>query len=35
MWESRYVFRPTKFALTARELQKDYDSVWSGSGKNL
>jgi homogentisate 1,2-dioxygenase len=30
MWESRYVFRPTKFAMGARELQKDYDRVWSG-----
>ena len=30
MWESRYVFRPTKFAMTARELQKDYDKVWDG-----
>ena len=30
MWESRYVFRPTRFALSARELQKDYDAVWSG-----
>ena len=30
MWESRYVFRPTRFAMRARELQKDYDSVWSG-----
>jgi homogentisate 1,2-dioxygenase len=30
MWESRYVFRPTKFALGARELQKDYDKVWDG-----
>lgn len=30
MWESRYVFRPTKFALTAPELQKDYDKVWDG-----
>ncbi len=30
MWESRYVFRPTKFALSARELQKDYDRVWDG-----
>ena len=29
MWESRYVFRPTRFALSARELQKDYDAVWS------
>ncbi|HEX5477042.1 MAG TPA: homogentisate 1,2-dioxygenase [Burkholderiales bacterium] len=33
MWESRYVFRPTKFALSARELQKDYDAAWSGFGK--
>jgi homogentisate 1,2-dioxygenase len=30
MWESRHVFRPTKFALSARELQKDYDKVWDG-----
>jgi len=30
MWESRYVFRPTKFALTAPQLQKDYDEVWNG-----
>ena len=30
MWESRYVFRPTKFALAARELQEDYDKVWDG-----
>jgi homogentisate 1,2-dioxygenase len=30
MWESRYVFRPTKAALAARELQKDYDKVWDG-----
>ena len=30
MWESRYVFRPTRFALEARELQKDYDKVWDG-----
>ncbi|HKU45475.1 MAG TPA: homogentisate 1,2-dioxygenase [Burkholderiales bacterium] len=29
MWESRYVFRPTAFALGARELQKDYDAVWA------
>jgi homogentisate 1,2-dioxygenase len=34
MWESRYVFRPTKFALSARELQKDYDRVWDGFKKN-
>jgi homogentisate 1,2-dioxygenase len=34
MWESRYVFRPTKFALEAKELQKDYDKVWDGFRKN-
>jgi homogentisate 1,2-dioxygenase len=33
MWESRYVFRPTKFAMTARQLQKNYDAVWSGFRK--
>jgi len=30
MWESRYVFRPTKAAVAAKELQKDYDEVWNG-----
>ena len=30
MWESRYVFRPTKAALGAKELQKGYDKVWDG-----
>jgi homogentisate 1,2-dioxygenase len=35
MWESRYVFRPTKFALGARELQKDYERVWDGFRKHL
>ena len=30
MWESRYVFRPTRFALSAHELQADYDKVWDG-----
>jgi homogentisate 1,2-dioxygenase len=33
MWESRYVFRPTRFAMTARELQKGYDAVWDGFKK--
>jgi homogentisate 1,2-dioxygenase len=33
MWESRYVFRPTKYAMGARELQKDYDQVWDGFRK--
>jgi homogentisate 1,2-dioxygenase len=35
MWESRYVFRPTKFALGAPQLQKNYDAVWSGFKKNF
>jgi homogentisate 1,2-dioxygenase len=30
MWESRYVFRPTRFAMAAPQLQKDYDAVWGG-----
>jgi homogentisate 1,2-dioxygenase len=34
MWESRYVWRPTKHALEARELQKDYDAVWDGFRKS-
>jgi len=33
MWESRYVFRPTRAALSAPELQKDYDGVWDGFRK--
>jgi homogentisate 1,2-dioxygenase len=33
MWESRYVFRPTRFALGAPQLQKDYDKVWDGFKK--
>ena len=35
MWESRYVFRPTKWAMDARELQKGYDAVWDGFGKRF
>ena len=30
MWESRHVFRPTKLALEAPQLQKDYDRIWDG-----
>jgi homogentisate 1,2-dioxygenase len=30
MWESRHVFRPTRFAMRAPELQKGYDRVWQG-----
>jgi homogentisate 1,2-dioxygenase len=33
MWESRYVWRPTRFAMGARELQRDYDGVWRGFGR--
>jgi homogentisate 1,2-dioxygenase len=33
MWESRYVFRPTKLAMSAPELQQDYDKVWDGFKK--
>jgi homogentisate 1,2-dioxygenase len=33
MWESRYVFRPTRAALGAPELQPDYDRVWDGFQK--
>ena len=35
MWESRYVFRPTRFALGAPQLQKDYDTVWGGFKKHF
>ena len=34
MWESRYVFRPTKFAIEAKERQRKYDTVWDGFRKN-
>jgi homogentisate 1,2-dioxygenase len=30
MWESRYVFRPTRAAMKAPQLQKNYDKVWDG-----
>jgi homogentisate 1,2-dioxygenase len=35
MWESRYVFRPTRAALQSRALQKDYDKVWDGFRKTF
>jgi homogentisate 1,2-dioxygenase len=35
MWESRYVFRPTSLAMSAPELQKDYDKVWDGFRSNF
>jgi homogentisate 1,2-dioxygenase len=33
MWESRWVFRPTRAALQAPQLQKGYDRVWDGFKK--
>ncbi|MDA0226334.1 MAG: homogentisate 1,2-dioxygenase, partial [Proteobacteria bacterium] len=30
MWESRHVFRPTRFAMEAPERQSAYDAVWQG-----
>ena len=33
MWESRYVFRPTRLAMAAPERQQDYDKVWNGFRK--
>lgn len=33
MWESLYVFRPTRHAMETPAFQQDYDSVWDGFGK--
>jgi homogentisate 1,2-dioxygenase len=30
MWESRWVWRPTQFAMRSRELQNNYDQIWHG-----
>jgi homogentisate 1,2-dioxygenase len=30
MFESRYVFEPTQFAMATDALQRDYDSAWAG-----
>ena len=35
MFESRYVFRPTRFAMESPQLQKNYDSAWAGFKKNF
>jgi homogentisate 1,2-dioxygenase len=35
MWESRYVFRPTRFALDAPEMQAGYEAVWQGFRKQF
>ena len=33
MFESRFVFRPTRFALETPTMQLDYDDCWSGFDK--
>ena len=35
MFESRYVFRPTRFAMESAQLQRNYDSAWAGFKKNF
>ena len=35
MFETRYILRPTRFALEAPELQKNYDECWAGIGKHF
>jgi homogentisate 1,2-dioxygenase len=35
MFESRYVIRPTKFAMETEALQQDYSDCWQGLKKNF
>jgi homogentisate 1,2-dioxygenase len=35
MFESRYIIRPTKFAMECPQLQQDYNDVWQGLRKNF
>src|SRR5688572_900987 len=35
MFESRYIIRPTKFAMDCAELQDEYSEVWQGLKKNF
>lgn len=35
MFESRYVFKPTRYALNAKELQAEYLACWQGLQKNF
>ncbi|CAN5342084.1 homogentisate 1,2-dioxygenase [soil metagenome] len=35
MFESRYIIRPTKFAMECPQLQDDYYEVWKSLGKNF
>ena len=35
MFESRYIIRPTRFAMECPELQPDYYAVWQGLKKSF
>ena len=35
MFESRWVLRPTAWAMGAKELQSDYDACWDGFEKAI
>ncbi len=35
MFESRYIIRPTRFAMACAELQHEYSDVWQGLKKNF
>ena len=35
MFESRYIIRPTKFAMESAQLQHEYSEVWQGLKKNF
>jgi homogentisate 1,2-dioxygenase len=35
MFESRHVFRPTRFAMECPQLQKNYDTAWAGFKKHF
>ena len=35
MFESRYIIRPTKFAMETAQLQHHYSDVWQGLKKNF
>ena len=35
MFESRYIIRPTKFAMDCAEMQREYSEVWEGLKKNF
>jgi homogentisate 1,2-dioxygenase len=35
MFESRYIIRPTRFAMETDALQKDYFKVWQKLKKNF